>query len=236
MDATAKPALVKPANLAAAAVPPVLVSGLYMLGALLDWWSSMPGLRLWLIPWAVLGGLVALVRLRALPTAWVSIGLGLGLFVLAIAVNFRAVRVEGTSMEPTFLPGDVLLIDLTVEPGLPGGVYVLDVEGEEHNPLIKRLVGLPGETIDVRYGRVFADDCEVYPRDGTASDTWNETRPAQARFYSGGRTLGEDEYFFLGDNPPESHDSRHFGAVKAANIEGRAVWSLRGSHGFGSVR
>jgi type IV secretory pathway protease TraF len=72
--------------------------------------------------------------------------------------------------------------------------------------------------------------------DGAPSDTWNETRPAQSRFYTGGKTLGEGEYFFLGDNPPESRDSRHFGAVQGENVEGRVVWSLRGMLGFGPVR
>jgi signal peptidase I len=224
-----------PAALAAALLPPVIFSGVYILGVVAAFWTSMPGLQLWFIPWAVIGGVTVMFRFRPVPTLLLSLLVGVGAFVLAIAVNFNAVRVEGSSMEPTFHAGDVLLIDLTVEPGLPGGVYVLNVEGEEHNPLIKRLVGLPGETIDVRYGRVFSDDREVYPRDGTPSDTWNKNRPAQARYYSGGKTLGNNEYFFLGDNPPDSRDSRHFGVVKEDAIEGRAVWSLRGSLGFGPI-
>ena len=233
--APAKKAVVRPAALAAALACPVVFSGLYMLGVALGWWSSMPGLQLWFVPWALIGGASALLPVRPLGIGLLSGLIGVGTLVLAIGINFKAVRVEGSSMEPTFHAGDVLLIDLTIEPGLPGGVYVLDVEGEEHNPLIKRLVGLPGETIDVRFGRVFADDREVYPRDGTAPDTWNKTRPANARFYSGGRTLGAGEYFFLGDNPPDSRDSRQFGAVKADAIEGRVVWSLRGSLGFGPI-
>jgi signal peptidase I len=172
---------------------------------------------------------------RVVPMMLVSALLGVLCMGAALAVNFKAVRVEGQSMTPTLQPGDVLLVDLTDMPEDSGGIYVLDVEEEEHHPLIKRLVGLPGETIDVRYGRVFSDDQEVYPRDGTPSDTWNKNRPAQARFYSGGKALGEGEYFFLGDNPPDSRDSRHFGTVKEDAIEGRAVWSLRGSLGFGPL-
>jgi len=238
MEQAAKPPAkptVRPGVLAAALAPPALLSAAYIAGVVTRLWPSMPGLRLWFIPWAVLGGLLALIRLRTLPTGLLSCLVGVGAFVLAIAVNFKAVRVEGHSMESTFLPGDVLLVDLTVEPGLPGGVYVMEVEGEEHHPLIKRLVGLPGETMDVRYGRVFADEREVYPRDGTASDTWNQERPAEARFYSGGLQLEPDTYFFLGDNPPESRDSRHFGAVPAASIQGRVVWSLKGSRGFAPI-
>ena len=131
--------------------------------------------------------------------------------------------------------GAFLPLDLTATPDTRLGIFVLDVEGEKHNPLIKRLVGLPGETVDVRYGRVFANELEVFPRDGTPPDVWNETRPAHARYYSGGRTLNEGEYFFLGDNPPDSRDSRAFGGVAGTAVEGRIVWSLRGSHGFGRV-
>ena len=126
---------------------------------------------------------------------------------IAFAVNFKAVRVEGDSMEPTLLPGDVLLMDLTEPADARFGIYVLDVPDEEHNPLIKRLVGFPGEAIDVRYGRVFANEEEVYPRDGSAPDSWNRERPAYARFYDGAVMLNDDEYFFLGDNPPDSRDS-----------------------------
>jgi hypothetical protein len=149
----AKRSRFRPASFAASLAPPALVVGIYMLGALAGLWQSMPGLRLWLIGWAVLAGGLAVVGLRWLPSLVLTGLLGAGSFALAITLNFKAVRVEGNSMEPSLHPGDVLLVDLTIEPGLPGGIYVLDVEGEEHNPLIKRLVGLPGETIDVRYGR-----------------------------------------------------------------------------------
>lgn len=153
---------------------------------------------------------------------------------VGLAVNFKAVKVEGNSMQPYLQPGDVLLVDLTAGPDYRYGIYTLNLPDGEHAHVIKRLVGLPGEKMDVRYGRVFADDTEVYPRDGSASDTWNETRPANARFYSGPRDNGE-KYFVLGDNPPDSRDSRHFGALEASAFEGRVVWSLRGSHGFGPV-
>ena len=142
---------------------------------------------------------------------------------------------DPATLRRTLQPGDILLLDLTATPDTRFGVFVLDVEGEKHNPLIKRLVGLPGETVDVRYGRVFANELEVFPRDGTPPDVWNETRPAHARYYSGGRTLNEGEYFFLGDNPPDSRDSRAFGGVAGTAVEGRIVWSLRGSLGFGRV-
>ena len=199
-----------------------------------------PGLRMFFQLWLVTTGITTYVGTRAfknyrirtvLLTSALYLPLCLG---ITITVNFKAVKVEGNSMRPTFLPGDVLLVDLTVGPDERYGVYTLNLEDEDHAHLIKRLVGLPGESMDVRYGRVFADKQEVYPRDGTASDTWNENSPANARFYSGPRDNG-DKYFVLGDNPPDSRDSRHFGAINEAAFEGRVVWSLRGSRGFAPI-
>ncbi len=140
-------------------------------------------------------------------------------------------------MLPTFHPGDVLLVDETVAPNTPLAIYVIHVQREEHNPLIKRLVGMQGQTVTGGYDRVFTDGVEVHPRTGTAADSWNEDRPADRRIYlRRALTLAEGEYFFLGDNPPESRDSRDFGPLERDAVRGRVVWSLRGTRGFGPVR
>ncbi len=197
----------------------------------------MPGLAPFLLGWWVLGLGLGLVRWRRL---WVAPALALPLalppLVLTLAVNFRVVRVEGSSMLPSLVPGDVLLVDETAGPEVPLALYVVDVPGEKHNPLVKRLVGLPGAGMEVRYDRLFADDVEVHPRLGDAPDTWNEVRPVAQRGYVRRKlTLGPNEYFFLGDNPPESRDSRDFGPQPASAVIGRAVWCLRGSRGFGPL-
>ena len=194
------------------------------------------GLYLWPVLWGAATALLGLTRFRPFAVIALSVLAGGAAFSFLILLNFKPVRVEGESMLPTLQQGDVLLIDLTEPPTTRYDIFVLEVSLEERSPLIKRLVGLPGETMDVRYGRVFADDAEVYPRDGTAPDTWNENLPANARFYTGPRKLEAGQYFFLGDNPPHSRDSRHFGSVPEGGIEGRAVWSLRGSHGFGVLK
>jgi signal peptidase I len=198
----------------------------------------MPGLAPFLAGWWVLGLGLAGLRWRRVwaPAAW-SLPLAVPPLVLTLWFNFHAVRVEGNSMLPTFLPGDVLLVDETVAPDAPLAIYVVHVQREEHTPLIKRLVGLPGQTMTGGYDRVFADGAEVHPRSGTPPDSWNEDRPADRRIYlRGALKLGDDEYFFLGDNPPESRDSRDFGPVGADAVRGRVVWSLRGTRGFGPVR
>lgn len=218
---------------APAVLAPLLAGTLIKLEVL----PPLPGLTIFFVVWLLGAALLPLLKPRR---AWLGLpytfAVAVPVLLITLLVNFRAVKVEGDSMLPTLQPGDVLLIDLRAQPDQRYGIFVLEVEGEDHNPLIKRLVGLPGESIDVRYGRVFAGEREVYPRDGSAPDSWNESRPAYARFYSGPKQLGEGEYFFLGDNPPDSRDSRHFGAVESKSVKGRAVWSLRGSHGFGRLR
>lgn len=196
---------------------------------------AVSGLLLWPVLWAAATIAIGFVRVHWGVCVASSVLTGVGLLGVLVAINFKAVKVEGTSMQPTFQPGDVLLVDLTEAPGERYGIFTLNLPDDDHAHVIKRVVGLPGESMDVRYARVFADGQEVYPRDGSASDTWNETRPAHARFYNGPRDNGGG-YFVLGDNPPDSRDSRHFGALDESAFEGRVVWSLRGSHGFGPVR
>lgn len=197
----------------------------------------MPGLAPFVAGWWALAiGLALMHWSRAWVPAVLVFPLALPPLVLTFALNFHAVKVEGNSMLPTYQPGDVLLVDESAYPDLEMGVYVLEVEGEPHNPLIKRLVGMPGRTLSARYHRLFSDEFEVHPRTGTKPDTWNEDRPLEPRWWlREPLKLGDDEYFFLGDNPPESRDSRDFGPVNREAAKGRVVWSLKGSHGFGRV-
>ncbi|MBE7491883.1 MAG: signal peptidase I [Planctomycetes bacterium] len=210
--------------------------------ALALWWGGtaagvLPDIR-GLFPvfvvWVFASAMVPLAYIRKIYCLLIVLGLLVPITAAVLAMNFRTARVEGPSMLPVLVEGDVLLVDERADL-VPLGIYVLEVEGE-NNPLVKRLVGLPGQTMDARYGRLFADDTEVHPRRGDAPDTWNTDRPVPSIFTSRlPRRLEDGQYFFLGDNPPVSRDSRQFGPVGREAIRGRVVWSLRGSHGFGPV-
>lgn len=208
-----------------------LFAVLTMAGAL----PQMPGLWPAFVIWigaAVLTPLAYLKRPLAftLGTLW-----GVPALAVILALNFQAVTVQGHSMQPTLHDGDVLLVDLKAEPE-PLGVYVVEPPNGQSAALVKRLVGMPGQTLDARYWRLFADDAEVHPRLGGAPDQWNTERPvSHTGTLSSARRLGPAEYFVLGDNPPASRDSRAFGPVDRPAIRGRAVWSLRGSRGFAPV-
>lgn len=203
-------------------------------GTALGWIPDIKGLFPVFVAWVFVSAVVPLAYIRKLYCVLIVLFLFFPILGFVLAMNFQTAKVEGSSMVPTLVEGDVLLVDTKADLDTLG-MYVIEVEGE-NNPLVKRLVGLPGQTIDARYGRLFADDTEVHPRQGGAPDSWNKERPVDSQVSSRlPRKLEADEYFVIGDDPGASRDSRQFGPVKAANIKGKVVWSLKGSHGFGPV-
>ncbi len=116
------------------------------------------------------------------------------------------------SMLPTLQEGELLLIEEVPIAQLQHGDIIVfqDPRGQDV-PLLKRLIGLPGETVEVRDDKVYIN--------GKALDEPYVKIPG-GRDYAQA-TLGSDEYFVLGDNRPNSSDSRHFGPILGASILGR---------------
>ncbi|MGE0229140.1 MAG: signal peptidase I [Dehalococcoidia bacterium] len=125
---------------------------------------------------------------------------------------FLIIEVAGESMAPTLRPGEFLV----VRRGLPRDIAgrIVYVEGELGRPLVKRVVGLPGESLRV------GDHVEV---NGRALVEHYTHGPAPTPSYRGVNRLGPGEYFVLGDNRAASTDSRQFGPIRQDAIEG-AVW------------
>jgi signal peptidase I len=211
--------------------PSLFGLAVYGIGLLTGLWEYGPGLFPAFIVWVFASALAPHAYIRRRTAFALGVGLAIPSLAAVLAMNFGVVQIDGASMEPTLFPGDSLLIDEKAEPEA-GGLYVLEVSGE-NNPLIKRIVGVPGQKLEFRLGRVFADGVEMYPRTGDPAEYATE-RPVED--FNGTVNLGEDEYFVLGDNPTQSRDSRRFGTVKAEAFKGRVAWSLKGSRGFGPVR
>lgn len=135
--------------------------------------------------------------------------------------------VKGASMEPSFYDHEYLVIDeLTYRFNDPerGDIVVFRYPADPSQFFIKRIIGLPGETVEVDEGEV-----KIYNDGAPNGITLNEDTYLPDDFLSTGKrvvTLKADEYFVMGDNRPNSLDSRYFGAVKRDAIVGR-VW-LRG--------
>lgn len=90
------------------------------------------------------------------------------------------------------------------------------------DPLIKRVIGLPGETVEIRDGQVFVNGV-------TIDEPYARGVQTTCSSYCGPLTLGPEEYFFMGDNRTVSMDSRSFGPIPASQIVGRVVmrfWPL----------
>ena len=173
-----------------------------------------------------------------------------GVFLVAIIIFrfyiFQPFLVKGTSMEPNYHDGQYLVVnELAYHVGNPkrGDVVVFKhpepactdfVESNYINQVflqgpctnyIKRVIGLPGETVVVRDGKVFvknADNPNGFQLNEDYIVAGTPTLGDQTK------TLGKNEYFVLGDNryPNASSDSREWGVLPRKNITGKANFIL----------
>lgn len=124
------------------------------------------------------------------------------------------VRVVGQSMMPELRSEDVVLMNRVVyDLGNPKRFDVVVFEREDHKPNIKRVIGLPGETVQIRDGLIYIDG-EHLETDRALDQV------ALAGLAENPVTLGQDEYFLLGDNRDSSEDSRF---VKIGNVKRRQI-------------
>ncbi|MCS6826899.1 MAG: signal peptidase I [Caldilinea sp.] len=138
--------------------------------------------------------------------------------VLALIVHLflaQATVVFGQSMEPNLHPHQRLIVDkisYRLHPPRRNDIVVIDLPHIDEL-LVKRIVALPGETVEIRQGVIYVNGealAEPFPHDMTPFDM----API---------TLGPLSYFVLGDNRSNSNDSRAFGPVTLDRILGR-VW------------
>lgn len=153
------------------------------------------------------------------------IALGLALFIrFFVAAPYV---VSGQSMDPNFEDWNYLIVDrITYDIGDParGDVIVFDLPQEGGRSLIKRVIGLPGETVILQSQSVIIVN-EKHPDGITLLEPYLDPKNLEGR-NDLRMTLGEDEYFVLGDNRRVSADSRLWGTLARENIVGRAFVRL----------
>ena len=137
--------------------------------------------------------------------------------VIYAVVNFATgrFRVEGTSMEPSVHPGQYVLVDkVSYRLGQPqrGDVIVFNYPLAADRDFIKRIIGLPGETVSVAGGVVSVNGQPIA-----------EPYIAAPSAATGSWTLNADEYFVMGDNRNSSSDSRSWGPLARQYLIGKAV-------------
>jgi signal peptidase I len=130
--------------------------------------------------------------------------------------------VRGASMEPNFYDSEYLIIDeLSYRFGNPerGDIVVFNYPRDPEQFFIKRVIGLPGETIEISDGEV-----SIYNDDNPVGETLEEEYIGSEKTLGKKRVeLNDNEYFVMGDNRGYSLDSRSFGPIKSSDIVGR-VW------------
>ncbi|GAB4274349.1 MAG: signal peptidase I [Coriobacteriia bacterium] len=143
-------------------------------------------------------------------------------FLCVLAVKTFLIQpflIPTESMAPTLEPGDRVLVNkVSYSLGEPhsGDVVVLASPDEEGVSLIKRVIAVAGQTVDIRDGQVFVDGealYEPYVRQASRDDL-SLVRPVR---------VPEGHVFVLGDNRADSVDSRHFGPQPIEAVRGQAL-------------
>jgi signal peptidase I len=147
--------------------------------------------------------------------------------VIIIPIRYFLVQpffVRGASMEPTYSDGEYLIIDqLSYRMRDPrrGEVIVFRFPDNHSQFFIKRIIGLPGETVTIADGQV-----TIVNKQYQQGASLNESEYLGLDLRTGGQittTLAEDEFFVLGDNRFSSSDSRSWGPLSRGEIVGRSL-------------
>ncbi|MCZ6904524.1 MAG: signal peptidase I [Acidobacteria bacterium] len=152
---------------------------------------------------------------------------------IALAIVFflyQPVQVEGTSMMPRLGAHQRLLVNKFLykfEPIARGDIVVFRFPGDPSKSYIKRVVGLPGDQVEVQEGRVIIDNKVL-------REPYLAPGHGDRRSYSMIQ-IPPGHYYVMGDHRDSSHDSRQWGTVHQSSIYGKAVFCYWPFESFGSV-
>jgi signal peptidase I len=170
----------------------------------------------------------------------ICIAVILALFVRTFIV--QAFKIPTGSMENNLLIGDHLLVNkfvfaptlgrlenalLPIDPIRRGDIIVFKYPEEPERDFIKRVIGLPGETLELKKKRVYINGTmldEPYVHYLVPPDEDNGAGEFDVRVQYGPATVPEGHYFMMGDNRDNSQDSRYWGFMPQQYIKGRALF------------
>lgn len=185
------------------------------------WWENLtaPAVRIWekIVPWA-----------------WLRESLETVIWAVVLALLLRTFIVQAFwipsgSMLPTLLEGDRVLVckfEYYLRPPKRGDVFVFKYPEDPSVDYVKRLIALPGDKFEVRSGVVWINDRQVDEPYVKFHDTYNH-----APLY-----VPEKSYVALGDNRPNSADSRYWGFVPEKNIRGPVFFRYWPLNRIGTVK
>ena len=181
-----------------------------------------------------------------------AFGIAVILAVVLRAFFIQAYKIPSGSMEPTLLVGDHIIVNkliygfrmpdsffgLTPFQGeIPYGKYLFQIEPVHRGDVvvfvfppdptkdfIKRVIGVPGDTVQVKAGRLYLDGQEVADPHAHFEIPPEDRLPSSERDYFGPLKVPAGHYFMMGDNRDRSYDSRFWGLVGRDDVEGRAMF------------
>lgn len=145
--------------------------------------------------------------------------LAVGIFLIVYLLILRPHKIKGQSMDPNFPDGEYLLtekISYYKHDPERGDVIVFTPPISE-DEFIKRVIGLPGDTIMIQNGKIFVNNKQV-------KEDYIKVETSGGNFLSEGEkyVVPEGNYFVVGDNRPHSSDSRAWGPITKKVISGKA--------------
>ena len=156
------------------------------------------------------------------PISWMrDLALSILIAIVLIVFIYQPVKVEGTSMMPALLDQERIFINkFTYRFGIGniqrGDTVVFWFPGDPSKSYIKRVIGMPGDRVEVDDGKVIINGQALVESYVPPEFRDRSSMPA--------RVIPEDEYFVLGDHRSSSNDSRAWGMVPRRYIYGKAVF------------
>ncbi|HBY93477.1 MAG TPA: signal peptidase I [Chloroflexi bacterium] len=150
------------------------------------------------------------------------------IFVLVRGLLVQNFRIEGFSMEPTLHEGQYLIVNKLIyylHPPQRGDIIVFAFPKGPERDFIKRVIGLPGDTVEIRPGEVLVNGESIQ----------EPYHPESVMYSYPPTTLGPNEYFVLGDNRNNSSDSHTWGLLERKYIIGKAWLSYWPPKAWGLV-
>jgi len=146
--------------------------------------------------------------------------------VLIRSFIITPVKVDGTSMVPTLIDNQVLLLEKFDHNYQRFDIVVLYYNDER---LVKRVIGLPGETVSYKNNKLYINNKEV-------KEDFIDVNTRDFELSDIGETIiPEGKYFVVGDNRGSSTDSRIIGLISKEDIHGKIVFSLYPFNRFGKI-
>jgi signal peptidase I len=159
-----------------------------------------------------------------------DVAVALTLALVIIVFLYQPVKVEGTSMAPLLSDQERIFINKFVyrfEPIHRGDVVVFWYPLDTSKSFIKRVVGLPGDTLEIRAGELYVNGKHI-PEPYVPASYFDDSSYGPIQ-------IPPDEYFVMGDHRDSSNDSRIFGPVSRKFIYGKAVFAYWPFREFGEI-